>query len=76
MDPHPNQVVANAVEAARVAAIAALEARCTTITAKKEASAAVQFTDIAVDKVEAVNTTPKSYTSYSFLTSYNFYKKP
>jgi hypothetical protein len=36
-------VVADVVEAARAAAIAASEARCAAITAEKEASATVQF---------------------------------
>jgi hypothetical protein len=54
MDPPPSQVVADVVEAARAAAVAASEARCATITAEKEASVAVQFAAIVVDKVEAV----------------------
>ena len=54
MDFPSSQVVADAVEAARAAAVAASEARCATVVAEKEAKAAVQFAAIAVDKVEAV----------------------
>jgi hypothetical protein len=54
MDLPPSQVVADAVEAARAAAIAASEARCAAVVAEKEAKAVVQFAAIAVDKVEAV----------------------
>lgn len=54
MDFPPSKVVADAVEAARAAAVAASEARCAVFVAEKEAKAAVQFAAIAVDKVEAV----------------------
>jgi hypothetical protein len=54
MDLPPSQVVADVVEAARAAVVAALEARCAAVIAEKEAKAAVQFAAIAVDKVEAV----------------------
>lgn len=47
-------MVADAVEAARAATVAASEARCAAIIVEKEASVAVQFTAIVVDKVEAV----------------------
>jgi hypothetical protein len=55
MDRSPSQVVADAVQAARAAAVAAAEARCVAIIAEKEAKAAVECAAIAVDKVEAVN---------------------
>nr|AAK51776.1 MURB-like protein hMURB2 [Zea mays] len=54
MDCPPSKVVADAVEAARAAAVAASEARCAVFVAEKEAKAAVQFAAIAVEKVEAV----------------------
>jgi hypothetical protein len=54
MDFPPSQVVADVVEAARAAAVAASEARCVAVVAEKEVKAAVQFVAIAVDKVEAV----------------------
>jgi hypothetical protein len=43
--------VAEAVDAARVAAVAAAEARCAELVAEKEARAAVQSASNAADKV-------------------------
>jgi hypothetical protein len=54
MDLTPSQVVADTVEAACAAAVAASEARCAAVIAEKEAKAAIQFASIAVNKVEAV----------------------
>jgi hypothetical protein len=54
MDVRPSQLVCDAVEAARAAAVAASEARCAAVIAEKEAKAAVEFAAIAVNKVEAV----------------------
>jgi hypothetical protein len=54
MDLPSSQVVADVVEAARAAAVAASEARCAAVVAEKEAKAAVEFVAIAVDKAEAV----------------------
>ncbi|XP_035814930.1 uncharacterized protein [Zea mays] len=54
MDVRPSQLVCDAVEAARAAAVAASEARCAAVIAEKEAKAAVEFAAVAVNKVEAV----------------------
>jgi hypothetical protein len=47
----PVVAVAEAVDAARAAAVAAAEARCAAVVAEKEARAAVQSATIAADKV-------------------------
>jgi len=47
----PVVAVAEAVDAARAAAVAAAEARCVAVVAEKEARAAVQSATIAADKV-------------------------
>lgn len=52
--PSPVEVVGEAVDVARAAVVAASEACCVAITAEKEASAAVQYVSIAVEKVEAM----------------------
>ena len=50
----PVVAVAEAVDSARAAVVAAAEARCATVVAEKEARAAVQSATIAADKVEQV----------------------
>jgi hypothetical protein len=50
----PVVVVADAVDAARAAAVAAAEARCAALVAEKEARAAVQSASNAADKVKLV----------------------
>jgi hypothetical protein len=47
----PVVAVAEAVDAARAAAVAAAEARCAALVAEKEARAAVESATIAADKV-------------------------
>jgi hypothetical protein len=48
----PVVAVAEAVDAARAAAVAAAEAKCVALVAEKEACAAVQSATIATDKVQ------------------------
>jgi hypothetical protein len=48
----PRVVVAEAVDAARAAAVPVAEARCVAVVAEKEARAAVQSATIAADKVK------------------------
>jgi hypothetical protein len=48
----PVVAVADAVDAARAAAVAAAGARCAALVAEKEARAAVQSASIAADKVQ------------------------
>ena len=48
----PVVAVAEAVDAARAAAVAVAEARCAALVAEKEARAAVQSTTIVADKVQ------------------------
>jgi hypothetical protein len=48
----PVVAVAEAVDAARAAAVAAVEARCAAVVAEKEALSAVQSVTIAADKVQ------------------------
>jgi hypothetical protein len=50
----PVVAVAEAVDAARAAAVAVAEARCAALVAEKEARAAVQSASIAADKVQLV----------------------
>jgi hypothetical protein len=50
----PVVAIAEAVDAARAAAVAAAEARCVVVVAEKEARAAVQSATIAADKVQLV----------------------
>jgi hypothetical protein len=50
----PVVAVAEAVDAARAAAVAVAEARCAALVAEKEARAAVQSSTIAADKVQLV----------------------
>jgi hypothetical protein len=50
----PIVAVAEVVDAARVAAVAAVEVRCATLVAEKEARAAVESASNVVDKVQLV----------------------
>ena len=50
----PVVAVADAVDAARVAAVAAVEVRCATLVAETEARAAVESASNVVDKVQLV----------------------
>lgn len=71
--PSPVKVVGEAVDVARAAAVAASEACCMAITVEKEASAAVQYVAIAVEKVEAVKT---STTLVNILKLFDFHGGP
>jgi hypothetical protein len=65
--------VGEAVDVARVDVVAALETCCVAITVEKEASAAMQYVAIAVEKVEAVKI---STTLVNILKLFDFHGDP